>query len=147
MNTYTLSALLIAAALAGCGDKAPATTSASASAPAQGHEAAPAAAPAPAAPVVAASAPAAVPATSAADLAKGEKVYGTSCLSCHGAGVLGAPKFGDVAAWQPRTAKGMETLYNSAINGFKMMPPRGGNTVLKDDEMKAAVDYMVSAAH
>jgi cytochrome c5 len=137
MNTYTLSALLIAAALAGCGDKAPATTSASASAPA----------PAPAAAPVAAAAAPAAPAASAADLAKGEKVYGASCLSCHGAGVLGAPKFGDVAAWQPRTAKGMETLYNSAINGFKMMPPRGGNAVLKDDEMKAAVDYMVSAAH
>ncbi|MFM9437167.1 cytochrome c5, partial [Janthinobacterium sp. CG_23.3] len=87
------------------------------------------------------------PAASAAVLAKGEKIYGANCLSCHGAGVLGAPKFGDVAAWQPRTAKGMETLYNSALNGFKMMPPRGGNAVLKDDEMKAAVDYMVSAAH
>ena len=144
MKTITFPALLIAAALAGCGDKA----STNASASAQAHEAAPAAVATVAvvAPVAAA-APAAVPAASAADLAKGEKVYSANCLSCHGAGVLGAPKFADAAAWHPRVAKGMETLYGSAINGFKMMPPRGGNAVLKDDEMKAAVDYMVSQAH
>ena len=143
MKTTTFSALLIAAALAACGDKAPADANASARASAPAHAAVPvAAAPAPAPAAV----PAAAPAASAADLAKGEKVYSANCLSCHGAGVLGAPKFADAAAWAPRVAKGMETLYGSAINGFKMMPPRGGNAVLKDDEMKAAVDYMVSKA-
>lgn len=145
MKTTTFAALLIAAALAGCGDKA----STNASASAQAHEAAPVAvaAAAPVAAAAAPAAPAAVPAASAADLAKGEKVYSANCLSCHGAGVLGAPKFADAAAWHPRVAKGMETLYGNSINGFKMMPPRGGNAVLKDDEMKAAVDYMVSQAH
>jgi cytochrome c5 len=143
MKALTFSTLLIAVALAACGDKAPATTEAAASAPAPA-----AAAPAPVA-AVAAAAPAAAPApaASAADLAMGEKVYSANGLSCHGAGVLGAPKFADPAAWQPRVAKGMEALYGSAINGFKMMPPRGGNAVLKDDEMKAAVDYMVAKAH
>jgi cytochrome c5 len=142
ITASTFSALLIAAALAACGDKAPAGAEASASARAQ--EAAPAPAAAHAAPAAAAPA---VPAASAADLAKGEKIYTATCLACHGAGVLGAPKFADPAAWQPRIAKGIETLYGSAINGFNMMPPRGGNAVLKDDEMKAAVDYMVSKAH
>ena len=83
---------------------------------------------------------------SAADLAKGEKIYAGTCLACHGAGVLGAPKFGDKAAWAPRIATGKETLYTNALNGFKMMPARGGNAALKDDEIKAAVDYMLSKA-
>ncbi len=74
----------------------------------------------------------------------GEKVFNTTCVSCHGAGVLGAPKVGDKAAWQPRVAQGKDTLYTHALNGFKMMPPRGGNAALKDDEVKAAIDYMVS---
>jgi len=83
----------------------------------------------------------------AADLAKGEKIYKATCLSCHGAGVLGAPKFGDPAAWKPRVAKGQPVLYTSALNGFKMMPPRGGNAALKDDEVKAAVDFMTAKAN
>lgn len=82
----------------------------------------------------------------AADLAKGEKIYKATCLSCHGAGVLGAPKFADKAAWTPRVAKGQAVLYTSALNGFKMMPPRGGNAALKDDEVKAAVDFMTTKA-
>ena len=84
---------------------------------------------------------------SAGDLAKGEQVYKATCLACHGAGVIGAPKFGDKAAWQPRIAKGRDALYHSAQNGFKMMPPKGGNAMLKEEELKAAVDYMVSKAN
>ena len=87
-----------------------------------------------------------VVAASAADLAIGEKVYTASCVSCHGAAVLGAPKLGDKPSWIQRIAKGVNTLYVSAIEGIKMMPPRGGNAALKDEEMKAAVDYMVSKA-
>ncbi len=83
-------------------------------------------------------------APSAEVLAKGEKIYSATCLACHGAGVLGAPKIGDKAMWEPRIAKGMEVLYTNSINGLNMMPPRGGNAALKDDELKAAVDYMVS---
>jgi cytochrome c5 len=76
----------------------------------------------------------------------GEKVYSTNCLSCHASGVLGAPKPGDKAAWQPRVAKGMAVVYSNAMKGLKMMPPRGGNGSLKDDEIKAAVDFMVAKA-
>lgn len=79
-----------------------------------------------------------------ADLAKGEKVYTSTCLACHGTGVLGAPKAGDKAAWKTRSAKGVNVLYDSAINGVRTMPARGGNPALKSDEVKAAVDYMLS---
>jgi cytochrome c5 len=64
-------------------------------------------------------------------------------MACHGTGVMGAPKVGDAAAWKPRVAQGMNTLYGHATKGFKMMPPRGGNPGLKDDEVKAAIDFMV----
>lgn len=103
--------------------------------------------PAPEAP--AASAPAATPPTQAAtagagDLAKGEQVYNTSCVACHGAAVMGAPKLGDKAAWGPRIAKGKDVLYTSAIKGLNLMPPKGGNAGLKDEDLKAAVDFMIS---
>ena len=157
MNTYKFLPLIIVAALAGCGQKTPVAADASASAAASPAvtetPAATASAPAPSAPVAAAapaaSAPAAVaagPAPSADDLAKGEKVYTATCVACHAAAVLGAPKFGDKALWAPRIAQGKDTLYSHALNGFKMMPPRGGNAALKDDEVKAGVDYMVSKA-
>ncbi|MYM91500.1 c-type cytochrome [Rugamonas sp. FT82W] len=82
-----------------------------------------------------------------ADSAKAEKIYKATCMACHGAGVLGAPKFGDKAAWGPRVAKGKPALYTNALNGFKMMPPRGGNPALKDDEVKAVVDYMIAKSN
>lgn len=78
----------------------------------------------------------------AADLAKGEKVYKTSCFACHAAGVAGSPKLGDVAAWAPRLATGNEAMYTAAINGKGVMPPKGGNLGLSDEDVKAAVDYM-----
>ena len=71
-------------------------------------------------------------------------------MACHGAGVAGAPKLGDKADWGPRIAQGNDTLYQHAIQGFQgkkgVMPPKGGNTALPDDQVKAAVDYMVSQA-
>lgn len=79
---------------------------------------------------------------------KGKKVYDASCMACHAAGVAGAPKLGDKAAWGARIAQGNDTLYTHAIKGFQgkagMMPPKGGNMSLKDEDVKAAVDYMVS---
>jgi cytochrome c5 len=83
-------------------------------------------------------------AASAADLVKGEKIYTATCLACHGAAVMGAPKLGDKASWGPRIAKGADSMYKNASEGLKLMPPRGGNAALKDDELKAAVDFMVS---
>lgn len=106
--------------------------------------AAPAAAPVAAAP--AAAAPAAPVQTAAID---GKKVYESACVVCHSAGVAGAPKVGDKAAWAPRIKQGNATLYENAIKGYVgkagVMPAKGGSTK-SDDEVKAAVDYMVSAS-
>ena len=91
-----------------------------------------------------------IPSAQAATADKGKTVYESTCIACHGAGVAGAPKFGDKAAWAPRIAQGMETLHNHAIHGFQgksgMMPPKGGNMSLPDADVKAAVDYMVAHA-
>ena len=76
----------------------------------------------------------------------GKTVYNTVCAGCHGAGVMGAPKFGDKGAWAGRIGQGMATLTNHAINGFKGMPARGGAASLSDDEVKAAVQYMVDGS-
>ena len=147
MNAYKLLPLVLVAALAACGEKAPTTSESAAPAAVTPAATAPVTQPAPtaaAAPPTAAAAKG--PAPSAEVLAQGEKIYTATCLACHGAGVLGAPKFGDKALWEPRIAKGMDTLYTNSINGINMMPARGGNAALKDDELKAAVDYMVSKA-
>jgi len=92
-------------------------------------------------------APASEPAAQAgADLAKGKTVYGTACFACHGTGAAGAPKLGDKAAWGPRIAQGMDALIHSALNGKNAMPPKGGRLDLSDDDIKAAVAYLVSEA-
>jgi cytochrome c5 len=100
---------------------------------------------APAAPA-AASAPAKTAAVSAD---AGKKLYDATCQACHGAGIAGAPKFGDKAAWAPRIKQGSATLYEHALKGFQgktgMMPAKGGSSA-SDDEVKAAVDYMAAAA-
>ena len=86
-----------------------------------------------------------IPAAQAAD--KGEATYNASCAACHAAGVAGAPKLGDKAAWGPRIAKGNDTLHTHALKGFQgkgVMPAKGGNASLADADVKAAVDYMVS---
>lgn len=93
-------------------------------------------------PAATAPAVAAAPAAAAADA--GKKVYDTACMACHGAGIAGAPKFGDKTAWAPRLKKGMDTLYTSAIKGLNAMPPKGGSSA-SDAEIKAAVDYMAAA--
>ena len=95
-----------------------------------------------------AAAPAAVATAGPAAAAKpdGRKTYDTACMVCHGAGVAGAPKFGDKAAWVPRLKTGMDALYASALKGKAAMPPKGGNTALPDADVKAAVDYMAAAA-
>jgi cytochrome c5 len=112
----------------------------------------PAAAPAAAAPAKGAapaeSAKVAAAPAAAASAAKpdGKKIFETTCTMCHGAGVAGAPKFGDKAAWAPRIATGLDTLVKTAIAGKGAMPAKGGNNALSDAEVRAAVEYMVSAA-
>jgi cytochrome c5 len=98
--------------------------------------------PAPAAPA----AVAAVAAPVAAPLS-GPQVYNTACVACHGAGIGGAPRTGDKPAWAARISQGADTLRTRALNGFQgaagVMPPKGGRVDLSDDEIVAAVDYMV----
>lgn len=73
----------------------------------------------------------------------GEEVYQKSCGFCHNTGVANAPKLGDKEAWKGRIDEGMDELYKVAIHGEGAMPAKGGNASLSDDEVKAAVDYMV----
>lgn len=116
---------------------------------------APAAAPAAAAPAAAAPAPAVVvaaapaaaaPAPAAAPVAasaNGEALYKQACMACHAAGVAGAPKLGDKAAWSGRLGAGVDGLTASVIKGKGAMPPKGGAGAASDADIKAAVAYMV----
>ena len=74
----------------------------------------------------------------------GATVYNTVCGACHNNGVAGAPNPTDKAAWAPRIASGKEALYKSAIGGKNAMPPKGGAADLSDDEIKGAVDHLLS---
>jgi cytochrome c5 len=82
---------------------------------------------------------------SAATKPDGKKVYETTCVACHAAGVANAPKFGDKKAWAPHLAHGVGELHQSALKGKGAMPPKGGNLTLSEAEVKAAVDYMLNA--
>lgn len=73
----------------------------------------------------------------------GQSVYTKSCAVCHASGVMGAPKLGDKAAWSSLIAEGADELTNNAIKGEGKMPAKGGNMKLTDDEVKAAVVYMM----
>ncbi|MCU0950746.1 MAG: c-type cytochrome [Burkholderiaceae bacterium] len=75
-------------------------------------------------------------------LQSGEAVYKLACGACHTAGVAGAPKSGDEAAWKPRLAQGFDTLVKHAVEGFKTMPAKGGNASLDPIEVARAVAYM-----
>ncbi|OZI31765.1 cytochrome c5 family protein [Bordetella genomosp. 10] len=111
---------------------APATAAAAAAAPAQ--QAAPAAAQPPAQ-------AAAQPVNPA-----GEKLYKSTCFACHGTGVAGAPKFGDKSAWDKYIQTGEDTMVKTAISGKGAMPPKGGAANASEDDIRAAVRYMVNAA-
>jgi cytochrome c5 len=128
-------AVVYLANLAGAGWKEPAPTATASAAPATAASAAEA-------PPSTASATT----TASAGAANGKAVYDETCHVCHATGLAGSPKFGDKAAWAPRIATGIDALHKAAINGLNAMPPRGGNASLSDAQVKAAVDYMVSAA-
>ena len=116
---------------------------------AEGTAAAPAESSAPAAaPVAAASVAqpeaAAAPTAVVAGAGTGEALYKQACQVCHAAGVAGAPKLGDKAAWATRMAGGMDALYNSVLNGKGAMPPRGGAAQASDADLRAAVEFMTA---
>ena len=132
-KTSIALAAALAVLLAACGEQ----ESAAPDAPATEAAAPEAAAPEAAAPAV-------------ADNAQGKSVFNKTCAMCHASGAAGAPMTGDKADWGPRIAQGMDVLYTRAIEGFTgekgVMPARGGSTTLSDEEVKAAVDYMVAQA-
>lgn len=88
------------------------------------------------------------PAAAAEPSDPGEATYGKICFSCHDAGIAGAPKIGDKAAWASRLEKGTEMVVSNAINGFQgeagIMPARGGLPNLSDDDVRAAVMFMLA---
>lgn len=76
-------------------------------------------------------------------MASGKEIYEKNCASCHGTGVAGAPKVGDKAAWAGHLAEGIDHLVEVAIKGEGAMPAKGGNPALSDEEVRAAVTYML----
>ena len=79
-----------------------------------------------------------------ASVGGGEKIVTQVCAMCHATGMMSSPKLGDADGWAPRLEQGIETVYSNAINGLNMMPARGGRPDLSDDDVKLAVDHMVS---
>ena len=81
--------------------------------------------------------------------ADGKSDFDLACAACHGFGVAGAPKLGDRADWAGRIDQGVARLYDHAINGYVgesgVMPAKGGFTHLSDAQVKAIVDYMLTA--
>lgn len=78
----------------------------------------------------------------------GEAIYSQACVACHMSGVGGAPILGNTEMWAPRIAKGKEALYQSGLNGVAgtAMIAKGGRMDLSDEQIKAAVDYMVASS-
>ena len=99
-------------------------------------------------PASAGEAPAAAAPAAAAAPVDGKATYETACSVCHGAGIAGAPKIGDKAAWSARIARGLPTLEKHALEGYQgnagVMPAKGGRADLSDENVKAAIEHMVS---
>ena len=86
---------------------------------------------------------AAAPAQSDIAQVDGEQVYNGLCVSCHDAGVAGAPIKGSDQMAQRLSEKGIEAMVTNAINGINVMPPRGGNPGLTDEQIRAAIEFML----
>jgi cytochrome c5 len=76
----------------------------------------------------------------------GQEVYDAVCVSCHGSGALGAPRFDNKGDWAGRLGQGYDTLVKHAIEGIRQMPPRGGDGDLSDVEVARAVAHMANSA-
>jgi len=81
--------------------------------------------------------------TAAPVVRSGKDIVDSVCISCHGSGVLGAPKIGEKSQWGPRAAKGLDALLHSATNGLNAMPPKGGDASLTEADLTKAITYMV----
>ena len=75
-----------------------------------------------------------------------DAIIKANCAMCHAGGLMGAPKIGDIGLWAPRIAQGRDMLINNAIKGIRMMPAKGGNSRLTDEEVAAAVISMANAS-
>ena len=84
------------------------------------------------------------PIVTASKKLSGKEVYDAACMSCHASGAAGAPMIGNKDQWSDRLSKGKEVLYSSAVNGIGVMPAKGGIATLSNDEVKSAVDYLIS---
>lgn len=73
----------------------------------------------------------------------GKEIYESKCSVCHASGAAGAPILGNVKDWEPRIKQGMNILYDHALNGFNSMPKKGTCMSCTDEQVKAAVDYLV----
>ena len=147
-DTEIARAVAYMANAAGAKFAEPAAPAAAGAAPAAA-EAAPAAPATPvtaAAPAAEAAPVAAAPVAAAAAAGAGEALYKQACQVCHAAGIAGAPKFGDKAAWSARLPAGIDALYNSVAKGKGAMPPRGGAAQASDADLRAAVEFMAAAA-
>ncbi len=85
----------------------------------------------------------------AEEISPGEQIWKANCKVCHLQGVGGAPPIGNKKAWQHRVGQPLDTLVSHALNGYSsspdtQMPARGGNEQLSDEDIRAAVTYMVS---
>ena len=89
---------------------------------------------------------AAAPPATSASAKTGDAVYNGACVACHAAGVAGAPKLDDKAAWESRIGQGVDGLVSSVLNGKGAMPAKGGNPSLSEQEIRNAVDYMLKQA-
>jgi cytochrome c5 len=76
----------------------------------------------------------------------GEAIVQATCAACHQTGVAKAPKIGDKNDWAPHLKHSLSVLVQTVVKGKGAMPPKGGNTALSDDAVKAAVDYLLAAA-
>lgn len=76
----------------------------------------------------------------------GEKVYEKTCTVCHSEGLSGAPRLGDKSEWAHRIAAGKDALVESVRKGKGLMPPRGGNDRFSDEDLRAAVEYIIARA-
>ena len=75
---------------------------------------------------------------------KGEGIYQANCKVCHSQGINGAPVLGNQPNWSARAPQGIDVLVEHASNGYGLMPAKGGKTHLTEDDIRAAITFMLS---